>query len=173
MFYGVGIWSICRMVSVVSHRNRAASFSFAASLLGRCFRSCSLHLRRFNSSPMIRSPLAWALSRRISPEWCSPNLPSICSRSFALNSAGPKHHPRRIGVHSAWSSPSARRASICCSKSRRVPPPCPPQSRAPPATGPPVAIAAGVPNPPDTNRSCSKGIPAAAAPAPATWPAPD
>jgi len=160
------------MVSVLSRRRRAARFNFVASLLGRCCRSCSLHFSRFKSAPMIRSPLAWALSRRIPPESCSPNLPSICSRILALNSAGPKHHPResvstplrRLPLPGAL--PSAAQSAV-------VPLPCPPESRAPPATGPPEAIVAGVPGPPDTNRSCSKGIPAAAAPGSAAWPAPD
>jgi len=50
---------------------------------------------RFNSSATILSPFARGLSRRSSPEWFSPNLPSIYSSISSRKPSLPKHHPRR------------------------------------------------------------------------------
>ena len=62
--------------SVVSRRSRAATTSLTGSLLRRDSKSASLQLSRRNSSARMRSALAWAVSSRSCPEWCSPTLPS-------------------------------------------------------------------------------------------------
>jgi hypothetical protein len=54
-------------VIVVSARKRAAKANFTGSPLGRVLRSASCQRPRFNSSAMIRSASASAVSARSSP----------------------------------------------------------------------------------------------------------
>jgi hypothetical protein len=93
---------------VVSALNRGSNLQFGGIALESQSESALFHPRRCSSSAMMRSARSSAVSRFISPEWCSPKRLSICSRSSFLNSALPKHQPPRSGFHSGSSSASAR-----------------------------------------------------------------
>ena len=77
--------------SVVSRRSRAPMTSLPGSFRRRRTRSSQVQLRRASSSPMSRSALASAVSRRNSPAWCSPSLPSIRSNCSLRKASPPKH----------------------------------------------------------------------------------
>ena len=77
--------------SVVSRRRRAPVASLPGSCRRRPTSSSPGQWSRASSSPMNRSALASALSRRNSPAWGSPSLPSIRSHGSWRNASPPKH----------------------------------------------------------------------------------
>ena len=94
---------------VVSRRSRTAIPILSGSFFRRSINSLSLQPKRSNSSATIRPPLASAVSRRNSPAWCWPSLPSIRANCSWRNASLPTYQPRRNASSLSSSTDSCRR----------------------------------------------------------------